>query len=103
MPSAPSWKTARWYATSRKLRAWIPNGSGGGSGPDARRGAPPRRLDLGGGEPAPVEGKTAIIVDDGIATGLTMEVAIRDARQRRPARLVVGAPVAPPATVGRLG
>jgi len=61
-----------------------------------------RELYLGGREPAPVEGKTAIIVDDGIATGLTMEVAIRDARQRRPAHLVVAVPVAPPETVERL-
>src|SRR3989344_1657662 len=40
-----------------------------------------RELYLGGREPAPVEGKTAIIVDDGIATGLTMEVAIRDVKR----------------------
>src|SRR3990170_984243 len=61
-----------------------------------------RELYMGGRAPAPVEGKTAIIVDDGIATGLTMEVAIRDARQRRPAHLVVAVPVAPPETVERL-
>jgi predicted phosphoribosyltransferase len=61
-----------------------------------------RELYLGGREPAPVEGKTAIIVDDGIATGLTMEVSIRDARRRRPAHLVVAVPVAPPETVERL-
>ncbi|MBI3570918.1 MAG: phosphoribosyl transferase [Gammaproteobacteria bacterium] len=57
---------------------------------------------LGARAPAPVEGKTAIVVDDGIATGLTMEVAIRDARRRKPARLVVAVPVAPPDTVERL-
>src|SRR3970040_1184740 len=73
---------------------------GGSERNEARR---RRELYLGGREPAPVEGKTAIIVDDGIATGLTMEVSIRDARQRRPAQLVVAVPVAPPATVGRLG
>lgn len=61
-----------------------------------------RELYLGGREPAPVEGKSAIIVDDGIATGLTMEVAIRDARRRKPAHLVVAVPVAPPETVERL-
>ncbi len=61
-----------------------------------------RELYLGGRAPAPVAGKTAIIVDDGIATGLTMEVAIRDARRREPARLVVAVPVAPPDTVERL-
>ena len=57
---------------------------------------------LGGREPAPVEGKTAIVVDDGIATGLTMEVAIRDVKRRQPAHLVVAVPVAPPDTVERL-
>jgi len=61
-----------------------------------------RELYLGGREPAPVAGKTAIIVDDGIATGLTMEVAIRDARRRDPAHLIVAVPVAPPETVERL-
>jgi putative phosphoribosyl transferase len=61
-----------------------------------------RELYLGGREPAPVEGKTAIIVDDGIATGLTMEVSIRDARGRKPGHLVVAVPVAPPDTVERL-
>jgi putative phosphoribosyl transferase len=61
-----------------------------------------RELYLGGRAPAAVKGKVAIIVDDGIATGLTMEVAIRDARRREPGRLVVAVPVAPPETVERL-
>lgn len=61
-----------------------------------------QRLYLGNRAPVPVAGKTAIIVDDGIATGLTMEVAIRDARRRNPAYLVVAVPVAPADTVKRL-
>jgi predicted phosphoribosyltransferase len=61
-----------------------------------------RELYLSGRKAPPVSGKIAIIVDDGIATGLTMEVAIRDARQRHPAQLVVAVPVAPPDTVARL-
>ncbi|MEW6331799.1 MAG: phosphoribosyltransferase family protein [Pseudomonadota bacterium] len=61
-----------------------------------------RELYLGGRASPPVQGKTAIIVDDGIATGLTMEVAIRDARRRQPVHLVVAVPVAPPETVERL-
>ncbi|MDH5512949.1 MAG: phosphoribosyltransferase family protein, partial [Gammaproteobacteria bacterium] len=71
---------------------------------DAERHEARRRREfyLGGRAPVPVEGKTAIIVDDGIATGLTMEAAIRDARRRQPARLVVAVPVAPPDTVERL-
>ncbi len=61
-----------------------------------------RCLYLGNRTPIPVAGKTAIIIDDGIATGLTMEVAIRDARRLSPARLVVAVPVAPADTVKRL-
>lgn len=50
---------------------------------------------LGDRAPLPAEGKTAILVDDGIATGLTMRAAIAEARQRRAARIVVAIPVAP--------
>ena len=57
---------------------------------------------LQGREPLPVAGKTAILVDDGIATGLTMLAAIRDIRKRRPGRVVVTIPVAPQDTVERL-
>ena len=39
-------------------------------------------------------GRTAVIVDDGLATGLTMLAAVRAVRQSSPARLVVAAPVA---------
>jgi predicted phosphoribosyltransferase len=46
-------------------------------------------------EPVPVAGRTAILVDDGIATGASMEAAIRALRQREPARVVVAVPVAP--------
>jgi predicted phosphoribosyltransferase len=46
--------------------------------------------------------KIAIIVDDGLATGLTMFAAIEDVRRRGPRRVVVAVPVAPPETVRRL-
>jgi predicted phosphoribosyltransferase len=39
-----------------------------------------------------------ILVDDGIATGMTMRAAIADAEAQRPARLVVAAPVIAPDT-----
>ncbi|HET7770123.1 MAG TPA: phosphoribosyltransferase family protein [Chloroflexota bacterium] len=39
-------------------------------------------------------GRTAIIVDDGLATGATMRAAICAVRVQRPLRLVVAAPVA---------
>ncbi len=57
---------------------------------------------LDGRAPLPVQGKTAILVDDGIATGLTMRAAIRDLKQRHPARIVVAVPVAPEDTAAIL-
>ena len=43
--------------------------------------------------PPEVEGKTVILVDDGIATGSTMLAAISALRQLNAGRIVVGAPV----------
>ncbi|MEO5719037.1 MAG: phosphoribosyltransferase [Chthoniobacterales bacterium] len=42
--------------------------------------------------PPEVEGKTIILVDDGIATGSTMMAAVSALRQLNPARIVVAAP-----------
>lgn len=50
----------------------------------------------------PVEGKIAILVDDGIATGLTMRAAIHDARERKAAKIVVAIPVVPQDTAEML-
>jgi predicted phosphoribosyltransferase len=61
-----------------------------------------RALYVGGRAPLALSGKVAILVDDGIATGLTMFAAIRDVKQRGPARTVVAVPVAPADTVARL-
>lgn len=61
-----------------------------------------RRAYLGDRLPLPIIGRTAIIVDDGIATGTTMRAAIKGLRRRDPARVVLAIPVAPPDTVGRL-
>jgi putative phosphoribosyl transferase len=54
-----------------------------------------RALYLAHRAPVPVEGRAAIVVDDGIATGTTMRAALRGLRLRRPARLVLAVPVAP--------
>jgi putative phosphoribosyl transferase len=62
-----------------------------------------RKLYLGDRKPVPVAGRTAILVDDGIATGATMRAALRATRKRNPARLVLAVPVAPPDTIARLG
>ena len=42
--------------------------------------------------------KTAILIDDGIATGLTMRLAIKEVRHRAPERIVVAVPVIPQST-----
>ena len=50
---------------------------------------------LGGRAPLPLAGRTAVLVDDGIATGTSVRAALRALRQRQPARLVLAVPVAP--------
>jgi putative phosphoribosyl transferase len=57
---------------------------------------------LGDRRPVEVAGRTSILVDDGIAKGATMEVALRATRQRKPACLVLAVPVAPPGTIAKL-
>src|SRR5262245_66270624 len=46
--------------------------------------------------------KIAVIVDDGLATGLTMFAAIQEVRHARPKKVVVAVPVAPSNTVQEL-
>jgi putative phosphoribosyl transferase len=52
----------------------------------------------GGRDPPNVEGKTVILVDDGLATGSTMQAAALAVRRLNPARTVVAVPVASPET-----
>ncbi len=61
-----------------------------------------RRAWFGDRQPVDVAGRTAIVVDDGIATGATMQAALRATRLRKPARLVLAVPVAPPDTLRKL-
>jgi len=49
-----------------------------------------------------VGGAVAIVVDDGIATGATVRVALKALRQRRPARIVLAVPLAPRETLEAL-
>ncbi len=58
-----------------------------------------RGLYLGGRERPEVEGRVAIVVDDGIATGATTRAALRAVRARGPKKLVLAVPVAPTETL----
>ena len=49
-----------------------------------------------------VKGREVIIVDDGLATGSTMLAAVRALRQQKARRIIVAAPVGPPATCDSL-
>lgn len=61
-----------------------------------------REVYRGNGRVLSIAGKTAILVDDGAATGTTMKVAIRALKRRSPASVVVALPVAPSETVAEL-
>jgi len=62
-----------------------------------------RQRSYRGDRPEPqVEGRTVILVDDGLATGSTMRAAVQALRQQRPARIVVAVPVAAFATCEEL-
>ncbi|MFJ8660040.1 alpha/beta family hydrolase [Streptomyces sp. NPDC093795] len=51
----------------------------------------------------PLDGRTVLVVDDGLATGATALAACRVVRARGAARIVLAVPVAPPGWTARLG
>ncbi len=51
------------------------------------------RLYRGEQPPLPLQGRTVIVVDDGLATGSTMRAAVQAIRQQQPARICVAVPV----------
>jgi putative phosphoribosyl transferase len=57
-----------------------------------RRERPPLRMD----------GREVVVVDDGVATGSTAEVALRSCKAQRAARVTLAVPVAPEDTLTRL-
>jgi putative phosphoribosyl transferase len=61
-----------------------------------------RALFMRGRTPVDVKDKIAVIVDDGLATGLTMQAAIHEIRNRGPLEVVVAVPVGAAETVNRL-
>lgn len=55
------------------------------------------------GRPLPsVRERDVVLLDDGLATGVTAEAAVRSLRRMRPRRLVLAAPVCAPLTADRL-
>ena len=61
-----------------------------------------RRLWLEGRAPVSLDGRTAVVVDDGIATGATVRAALAGLRARAPAEIWLAVPVAPPDTLRAL-
>jgi putative phosphoribosyl transferase len=55
-----------------------------------------------GGEPVEVTDRTAILIDDGLATGASMRAAVEALKQRGAAEIVVAVPIAPPSTCAEL-
>lgn len=61
-----------------------------------------RKRYLGDRRPVEVAGRTAIIIDDGIATGATTRAALRATRMRKPRKLVLAVPVGPADTLAAM-
>ncbi|MFP5305924.1 MAG: phosphoribosyltransferase, partial [Gammaproteobacteria bacterium] len=77
--------------------AWLERAIAGQRSEARRR----RELYSGGRPRTPAQGRCAILVDDGVATGLTLRAAVAEVRADRPARIVVAVGVAPPETAAR--
>ncbi|RBO51705.1 phosphoribosyltransferase [Rhodovulum sp. BSW8] len=61
-----------------------------------------RRRILGGRTPEKVSGRTAIVVDDGLATGATARAALRALHNRGPLEVWLAVPVGPQETVWKM-
>ncbi len=55
-----------------------------------------------GKKPLIVKDKTVLVVDDGLATGVTMEAAVKWLRAKKARRVMVAIPVAPPEVVNKI-
>jgi putative phosphoribosyl transferase len=60
------------------------------------------KLYRGGRPPALIEGRTIIVVDDGLATGATMRAALAAIRKQGPRHLIVAVPVGAAQACGQL-
>lgn len=52
--------------------------------------------------PPQIEGRTVVLVDDGVATGSTVRASLRALRKRNPGRLILAVPVGPPRSIEAL-
>jgi predicted phosphoribosyltransferase len=60
------------------------------------------RLYRAGRSPVEVRGRKVILVDDGLATGATMQAAVQALRLQQPARIIIAVPVGAPDICERL-
>ena len=60
------------------------------------------RLYRGGRPPPKVAGRTAVLVDDGLATGASMRAAVEALRRQGPRQIIVAVPIASPETCEEL-
>lgn len=70
---------------------------------ESRQLAQREALYRGARKAARVEGRTVVVVDDGVATGASMCAALMALRSAKPAWIVVAVPVAPPGAQERIG
>ena len=77
----------------RSRQSWRGSGRGGGRAAGYRARRPRQRLD----------GRVAVVVDNGVATGSTARAACQITRALRAARVVLAVPVAPPGWQARIG
>ena len=57
---------------------------------------------LRGGDPIPLSGRVCVVVDDGVATGATLEASLRLVGRADPKQVIAAIPVGPPDTIQRL-
>jgi predicted phosphoribosyltransferase len=57
---------------------------------------------MGNHKPVSLEGKTVIVIDDGIATGNTLMATVQLLRQSNPGKIVIAVPVASESAVAKL-
>jgi putative phosphoribosyl transferase len=57
---------------------------------------------MGNDDPQPLEGKTILVIDDGIATGNTLLGTINILKKSKPGKIVIAVPVAPKSAIQML-